>query len=335
MAFLTRSRSAQAALVCLLLACAACAWLRGPRRFAFSHERHVTLEKLECANCHADALASDTPGMPGRDTCDVCHAEIDAAKPPERAAATLFQGEQFAAAHAAKLGSELVFSHKLHAAGKQACNACHRGIEHSQDVLELAPVRMDDCTRCHAQRAVPADSGCAQCHRAVTRTWAPPSHRANWIRAHGPAAREGSLESAGRCTLCHTQASCDDCHPVQAPSAHTPYWHERGHGLRAMADRQYCSACHQPDSCDQCHANTPPRNHAGSWGAPLATHCLSCHEPLRYEDCSVCHKGTPSHQTATHMPADHFPGMNCRQCHGLSQPLPHVDNGDDCSSCHH
>jgi hypothetical protein len=26
--------------------------------------------------------------------------------------------------------------------------------------------------------------------------------------------------------------------------------------------------------------------------------------------------------------------MNCRQCHGMTAPLPHVDKGDDCNACH-
>ena len=40
------------------------------RKFAFSHRQHVRVEKLECANCHADALAKNEPGMPAPDTCE-------------------------------------------------------------------------------------------------------------------------------------------------------------------------------------------------------------------------------------------------------------------------
>mgnify|MGYP003581543783 CR=1 FL=1 len=31
----------------------------------------------------------------------------------------------------------------------------------------------------------------------------------------------------------------------------------------------------------------------------------------------------------------HNAAMDCRACHGVSAPLPHVDNGDDCNTCHH
>jgi len=338
MALLARPRAARLAALALLLGCAACgalrSWFAGPRRFAFSHERHVTLEKLDCANCHAEALASDEPGMPARDTCDVCHLEIDASLPPEKRIASLFHGAEFAAAHRQKLPGEVHFSHKLHATGKQACADCHRGIEHAEDVLALAPLRMDDCTRCHQQRAVPAQQDCAQCHSTITRQWAPANHRANWTRAHGPVARAAGEPAAERCALCHTPASCEQCHRSQAPENHNAYWHERAHGLASMADRQNCAACHEPESCESCHAVTRPCNHVGSWGAPLDTHCLTCHQPLRSEECAACHKATPSHQNATHQPANHFPGMNCRQCHTPPVMLPHADNGDDCSSCH-
>jgi hypothetical protein len=37
---------------------------------------------------------------------------------------------------------------------------------------------------------------------------------------------------------------------------------------------------------------------------------------------------------ATPLPPDHNAGMNCRMCHGNGQPLPHVDNGQQCTSCH-
>jgi hypothetical protein len=335
------ARALASVALCLL---AACAFLQqfspSKRRFAFSHERHVTLEKLDCANCHADAMAAEDPGMPARDTCDVCHAEIDKDKPAARHIDTLFAGDVFAAVHVNHLSSEIVFSHKAHASGKQACSDCHHGIEHSADVEQEASVRMDDCTQCHAQhKPAPrssdgASDGCTLCHHEITQSWAPASHHANWKKAHGPLAREKSEESAARCATCHTEASCSACHQIEAPENHTPYWHQRGHGIVAMADRQNCAACHEPASCERCHAESRPRNHSGPWGAPHDTHCLTCHQPLKYEGCSACHPSTPSHLSAAHQPADHFPGMNCRQCHGLSEPLPHVDNGDDCSSCH-
>ena len=317
------------------LALAGCVLLRGSgdggRRFAFSHLRHVGDEELECVNCHADALASDAPGMPASDTCAVCHEDLDAEKPADRRVETLFRDEAFVAARASALADEVVFSHALHAS-KVACADCHRGIETNERAADLRPVRMDDCTRCHASQEVASE--CGTCHREITADWAPPSHAANWKRRHGPTARAHLDAMADRCEVCHTESTCADCHRIEAPENHVPYWRQRGHGVTAMVDRDNCAACHEPTSCERCHAEAKPRNHTPSFGSPTNAHCLTCHQPLRAEGCVTCHSDTPSHRLATPKPPDHFPGMDCRACHGVGQPLPHVDNGDDCNSCH-
>jgi c(7)-type cytochrome triheme protein len=335
MAFLNRKSAAWISFVCAAAGLAGCAFLRsigGDGALAFSHARHVGGEKLDCANCHADALAADEPGMPAKDTCTVCHADIDAEKPPERHIQGLFHGDDFAAVHASALAGEVVFSHKLHASG-QACDACHLGIESNTRVSSLRPVRMDACTACHQSKKAPGE--CATCHKEITEKWQPASHHSNWTRMHGLVAREHSEATADKCYLCHTESTCSTCHKSQAPLNHTNYWRERGHGVTAMVDRESCAACHEPASCERCHADVKPRNHVGNWGAPRDNHCLVCHQPLGQEGCVACHANANSHQLAAPKPSDHYPGMDCRACHGLSQALPHVDNGDDCNSCHH
>lgn len=342
MAVLGRLTLARLLLGLAAAALAGCVVLSGlvapVRSFAFSHHRHVTLEKLECANCHADALHADDPGMPSPDTCEVCHAETDIEKPPEKRAATLFDGESFRALHASALASEVVFSHRRHAAGSVACADCHAGIETNERVERLRTVTMDACTACHDGRRVDATArGCALCHTEITEQWAPGSHAASWKKMHGAVARGARAHAeatADKCILCHTESTCSACHQVEAPESHTQFWHLRGHGVAAMVDRESCAACHEPMSCERCHAEAVPSNHTGAWGSPMSTHCLVCHQPLNAEGCVACHATATSHLAAPPMPPDHRPGLNCRQCHGASLPLQHVDNGDDCTSCH-
>jgi hypothetical protein len=335
MAVLGRKSAPWISLACAAAALTGCAWLRslgGGGPLAFSHARHVGIEKLDCANCHADVLASDEPGMPEKDTCTVCHADIDSGKPPERKIDGLFHGDAFAAAHVSALAPEIHFSHKLHAAG-QACESCHHGIDSNTRVTNLKPVRMGACMDCHVSKKAPDE--CATCHSAITEQWPPESHHANWKRMHGRVVREHSEATADKCTLCHTESTCTACHKVQAPENHNVYWHQRGHGIAAMIDRENCAACHEPTSCERCHAETKPQSHnAGNWGAPHDNHCLVCHQPLGQEGCVACHAMAKSHSLAHPKPPDHNPGMDCRSCHGVSQPLPHVDNGDDCNACH-
>ncbi|MCE9593549.1 MAG: hypothetical protein K8S98_05090 [Planctomycetes bacterium] len=319
-----------------LLVVAGCALIRalGPeRRFAFSHARHVGEEKLDCIICHESAAVADDPGMPSPDTCQACHDELDAEKAPESQVATLFDAQQFRAAHASRIGAEPIFSHKQHVKADVACASCHDGIDDNRVVDASIAVDMARCTACHAERSLA--NACSTCHRELRADVAPANHAHDWIERHGRRALAHELATADSCSLCHAQASCADCHRIQAPKNHDGFFRLRGHGLFAAEDRASCAACHTPDSCAQCHEETRPLSHTGLFGGTRSQHCIACHFPLKAEGCATCHATTPSHELAVPKPAWHTPAMNCRQCHGVSAPLPHVDKGDDCNACHH
>jgi hypothetical protein len=328
--------------VLVLLTLAGCilvdALVQSERPFTFSHRVHVEGEGLDCGDCHASWEDSDDPGMPSAPQCALCHADLDAEKPPALQVASLFEGTVFRATRAGRQDDEILFSHQSHATRGLECAACHAEVANDDGELAVrgAELRlsMDDCLACHAASVGPGPSDCAACHTDIRVGVAPPSHRANWTRYHGTLVR-GRLDSrAEQCSLCHQQSECTTCHQIEQPVSHNNYWRRRGHGLTASMDRESCQTCHDPDSCNRCHEETTPLSHTGSWGEPRDRHCLACHEPLRSSSCGVCHEATPSHDLATPLPPDHLPGMNCRMCHGNGQPLPHVDNGQQCTSCH-
>ena len=306
----------------------------GTRRLAFSHAEHVGEQDLACVSCHADAGRREEPGLPAPDACEVCHEELDQAKPAERQVASLFAGETFRGRHALALGSELVFSHVRHVEKLGDCRPCHADVADS-DGGKVAPFDMGRCVECHAERGAPG--ACRTCHSRLDTTVAPDSHARDWKRSHGRCVRSGSEATADRCSLCHQESACIACHRVEAPDNHTPFWLQRAHGLTARMDRQSCAACHREDTCASCHADSVPASHTAAFGAPQSRHCGSCHFPLADNGCAACHRDTRSHASAAPKPTDpvHVGGQNCRQCHGLSAPLPHVDNGDDCNACHH
>src|SRR5262249_37945065 len=180
-----------------------------------------------------------------------------------------------------------------------------------------------------------AANECATCHMATGRGTKPASHAESWHFTHGPTSRlPDERKSADRCDLCHARHDCESCHAREEPRDHTNTFRTATHGLEASVDRPRCLVCHREDSCVRCHETAPPRSHRAGWGAPREGHCATCHATL--DGCAACHKGTPSHAQAVPKPAaDHTPAMNCRQCHGHGQPLPHVDNGSDCNGCRH
>jgi len=305
------------------------------RSYSFSHRVHVELD-IGCTDCHLAAESADEPGMPGAGACRLCHAELDAEKPPERKIESLYEGKQFRVTAQGAVGPEIVFSHLRHVEAGVECTVCHAGIETNEDALELPKASMDSCTQCHTERQVPTD--CAACHPTILAEVAPPSHGGNWTRVHGRVCRSGSENTVDRCDLCHKETDCAACHLTTMPENHTNQWRRVGHGLTAQLDRDNCATCHKPDTCISCHAETEPRSHTGNFGSPRNTHCLGCHQPLANEGCSACHSGTPSHALAAPKPPGHTAAMNCRQCHipgGVQPPMPHVDDGSNCNSCHH
>ena len=306
--------------------------LVGERALAFSHSVHVADQGLECVNCHENVEMEDDPGMPGPDVCELCHVEIDEEKPPERRIDTLFEESVYSAARVALLDDEVIFSHVQHTQAIEDCGACHTGIETNERVGAALAVDMAACISCHTGQGIAAE--CATCHTYLDVDTEPQSHHHNWDKRHGKVVRAHSELTRDNCAICHQESTCAECHMSEPPANHSNAWRRRTHGVAAMMDRDNCAACHLPDSCDRCHAETLPRSHVGSFGAPRSRHCLSCHFPLKGEGCFTCHKETPSHSLAAPKPAWHTPAMNCRQCHGISQPLPHVDKGDNCNLCH-
>lgn len=305
--------------------------LPGARPFSFNHKVHAN-EGIECADCHSGAETGDEPGMPALAGCMLCHQDIDANKPPERKVATLFDEQGYRAARSNHLDHEKLFSHQKHVQKGLECKGCHVGIEASESIAGRRTITMATCQACHAEQKVANE--CATCHQEIRADRKPENHAFMWQKLHGSVARAHDGTNAGKCSLCHTEDSCSTCHLEVTPDSHNNYFRRRGHGVSARMDRESCAACHRADSCDACHRDARPMSHTGSWGASVDTHCLSCHFPLTSNDCSTCHDGTPSHTTATALPSNHSPAMNCRQCHGNGQPLPHVDNGATCTSCH-
>ncbi|MBK8976691.1 MAG: cytochrome c3 family protein [Planctomycetes bacterium] len=305
---------------------------------AFNHKKHAE-EGLECDMCHDTVSSEDAPGMPVLDACMQCHSGIDTEEtPPEKQPSAFFDADgKLVNPRRTRLSDEVIFSHLRHVNAELDCAACHGDMTESERVDDSVAVSMADCMACHEQSSTPTrqvPNDCATCHSHLGPNGAPQTHDHNWQRRHGQVVRAHTDGLVNQCSLCHTEASCQDCHRDQQPQSHNNYFRLRGHGVHASVDRESCTACHRTDFCDRCHRESVPLSHAGSFGAPRNNHCLGCHEPLRSSSCYTCHKDAPSHRMAPPKPPDHVASMNCRLCHGVGLTLPHVDNGSDCNACH-
>ncbi len=330
-----RALGLAAAAACVFVA--ACLGLGTKQRVepSFPHRVHLEDKQLDCAFCHGTARSSDEPGMPPPELCATCHDRIDPDKPAERRIAAFYgDGGRYRSVADDTRSADVKFSHRRHVTEAALdCNACHGDVS-QQDAVPLEPLVVKrDCMECHERYG--KRNECRECHEAVDRDHHPITHDASWLRDHGMTVRFGSDKSVDRCTLCHEEAtSCQACHQREMPRNHDNAFRLRDHGVLASMDRQRCATCHQSDSCTKCHQETRPRSHRGGFGAPANRHCTNCHFPASAEGCTVCHEGTPSHATATPLPPDHDPGMNCRMCHGAGVALRHPDSGSSCTTCH-
>lgn len=297
---------------------------------SFSHKTHVEEEGLPCEGCHNTFAREDHAGMPkGLRGCFLCHEEIDAEKPQERGVEVYLDaaGEP-RWSRVTVLPEEVRFSHRAHHEAEIPCGECHRRIEQNVAANSTLAMRKDDCYGCHRDRA----DKCAYCHQDIRADRAPADHRHGWMRQHGTVVRTALDErNSERCGLCHEKRDCESCHQAMEPRNHTNQWRLRVHGIAAAIDRERCWTCHRVDLCQRCHEETRPRSHRATFGSPLNRHCLECHLPVSSENCTTCHRGSPSHFEVPDMPSGHTPRQDCRACHiGLGHP----DNGQSCTLCH-
>lgn len=195
------------------------------------------------------------------------------------------------------------------------------------------------CIDCHELMKAPDE--CASCHETYSQDAMPASHKdAGFGQAHG-----GMVEPYFRqlhedkCFFCHEVSACETCHRENPPAGHESPHFEQYHGdlirgeHKTMADAN-CSVCHDAAGCDACHQQREPRSHTVSF--KNRTHGLTAR--FERESCQTCHKQTfCTHCHTSVEPLSHKGQFargqqnHCLNCHA---PVPHADNGMNCTACH-
>jgi hypothetical protein len=186
----------------------------------FSHQLHLQL-KLQCVSCHTAAASSarvEDNLLPSEPVCRGCHAAGPIAiKTPRSSPVAKFSHQQHlkmgnvAPVIARAIDSKQYLSppgdERRFLDTKNACEACHRGLEESTQVSEANFPRMADCLVCHNKIDVPFS--CETCHASSFKL-VPASHVQGWIDNHSTPGAKLDKES---CAVCHGRRfTCRGCH---------------------------------------------------------------------------------------------------------------------------
>lgn len=193
--------------------------LAGARAADFSHVLHLKLMP-QCASCHPKAATStklEDNLLPEPQACAGCHKQVSI-KAPRKTRLAKFDhafhlkmgniAPVLKAAVQAKtyLGDAAAVAPYLDT--KNACAACHHGIEQSTSVAAESKAlypQMADCLVCHNKIDPPFS--CETCH-GQDKTLKPAFHTADYLDAH---TRKTVVKQG--CAVCHGRKfTCLGCH---------------------------------------------------------------------------------------------------------------------------
>ncbi len=185
----------------------------------FSHRLHLDMG-LECLECHAAAAGStkvEDNLLPAKSVCRGCHEAPEILAPPS------VRVSKFSHALHLRMGNNVApfirnaIDHhnylqppgdiRRHLDSANPCEACHRGLEESDQVTRAALPQMADCLVCHTQ--IEAPFSCEDCHSNVAQ-----------LKPANHVERFGDLHSSGKlnldkttCAVCHGRTfTCAGCH---------------------------------------------------------------------------------------------------------------------------
>jgi hypothetical protein len=293
--------------------------------FLSQHAPETPLDQVSCGVCHA------------RETCERCHVNADRLEEIqalERDARVAFLEEGMEAVYPvpeSHLDPGWSWDHGAAAFAEPArCSNCHT---------------RPSCTQCHLEEGrraaeviatlptpVPGGAPGVDLADAGERV-----HPFDFASRHATFAATGAL----RCSECHSQQYCSDCHAgADSREFHPPNFMER-HAFEVFAGGSECQSCHSTEAfCRDCHAQAGLAsegrlNVAFHTAQPLwilahgqaarigLESCASCH---RQTDCLACHSTFLGRGVNPHGPgfdAQRMAARNrvtCRWCH-LGDPL--------------
>jgi hypothetical protein len=130
----------------------------------FPHNIHVGKE-IACDFCHAGVATGPRAGIPGVNTCMICHAAI-ATDRPRIQQITKMQAEgrdlAWQRVYGYPAAAHVRFNHAPHIRAKVECSTCHGNVGEQTVAQRSVDLNMGFCVNCHNENKAPVD--CMTCH---------------------------------------------------------------------------------------------------------------------------------------------------------------------------
>jgi predicted CXXCH cytochrome family protein len=288
----------------------------GSADFAFQHGAAALDDVARCSVCHA------------RESCTRCHANAAAVAPIMALAADGRVAEMVTGREGSwpippsHQASDWQMTHSaLAETSPQSCSTCHAA---------------ETCSACHLDTGDRVTDGFPEAHgasaRAVPASGEVPGHGPTFAVAHG----EAAVAATPKCSACHAETFCIDCHDGAGRPVFHPVNFVQRHPAEAWAAPMECAECHSREVfCRNCHesqgAGQDERTAGGYHDADpnwFQSHgqaarqnletCVSCHQQ---DSCLRCHSAKEGFRINPHGP-DFDPEhvrekseMSCGICH--------------------
>ena len=132
--------------------------------FPFSHNIHLA-KGATCTDCHAGVETGARAGLPGINTCMICHSQIATDRPLIQQITKMSEEGRdldWNRVYSYFPESHVRFEHAPHIRAKVECSNCH-GNQVEQTVARRAvDMDMQFCVNCHKQKQ--ASNDCLTCH---------------------------------------------------------------------------------------------------------------------------------------------------------------------------
>lgn len=132
--------------------------------FAYSHQIHLD-NGLMCTDCHEGVERGPRAGIPGINTCMICHSQIATERPLIQTLADMqAKGLDLAwqRVYDYPPQAHVRFEHAPHIRAKVDCATCHGDMRQQSVAQRMVDMDMGFCVNCHKQRQ--ASNDCLTCH---------------------------------------------------------------------------------------------------------------------------------------------------------------------------